>query len=1519
MKRMLINATQPEELRVAIVDGQKLFNLDIESPGREQKKANIYKGSITRVEPSLEAAFVDYGAERHGFLPLKEIARGYFSDEANKPGSKVNIKDALSEGREVIVQIDKEERGNKGAALTTFVSLAGRYLVLMPNNPRAGGVSRRIEGNDRSELRDAMSQLEIPENMGLIVRTAGVGKSVEELQWDLNYLTQLWTAIEQSATERKAPFLIYQESDVIIRSIRDHLRTDIGEIVVDDRKMYEKAEAFIRQVMPHNLRKLRLYDDEVPLFTRYQIESQIESAFQREVRLPSGGSIVIDHTEALTSIDINSARATKGADIEETALNTNLEAADEIARQLRLRDLGGLFVIDFIDMTPARNQREVENRLRDAMKQDRARVQLGRISRFGLMEMSRQRLRPSLGESSQLVCPRCKGQGTIRGVESLALSILRILEEEAMKENTERILAELPVDVATFLLNEKRNAILGIEQRQRVSVLLVPNPHLDTPDFRIERIRTQDTERLAVEQPSYQLVTRAEERPLDLARAAEPVRTEEPAIKQTAPREPAPPPRRPEPQPPAPSQPAQERQPESLLKRLWTTLFAPRHAEEPAPPAQPPQAEPARRSRPLRPAPEQRQAEPRPQEARSTATRPTGGEPREASRPGTGRQPSRREEPRREESPRRDEARREEARREEPRREEIRREEPRREESRREDARRPEGRRDTSRREDSGREPGRREDGRQEEPAREGGRREESRREEAGREGARREESRREETRREEPRRGEARRDEPRRDEPRREESQPPATARDETQEEPVWREEVPRADRGREEPRRGGDFGPRPLLSPPAPRSPASVTPSSETSPALAPPPSQPGAQDELSEGESPGDSRRSSRRGSRGRGRRDGEGHRPEAVTASPFIEDENLDFFDWDLIPAEAAPAAPGKSARPAPKYQDQAEPTPASREAGPSTTAPIAPARPETPAAITPLPQEERAAVPSETSPAPTGAAVAEATSPSPVAALDAMDLEILIAGGEAEQEPTGRPRSRRRRGGRGRRGRGGSAESQTREETEALPAEVDAVGSAVADRLVVLDQPEVPERPTASERQVPEDTPTLAGAPEGAKPVGRVTGQPRPLQTAEDQTAKASEQILDVPPTPDTVELTTKITATPRAGDLTSEAPVTPEERRLTPEIPPSPKGVELTPEAQATSKVRAVVHATPPMPLDDVGAQAAPLILETHAPMPPVPAPEVRPAMSSVQAPAESRETAPLALAIPEARESAPEMQATPKAKDRPALAQKSELTVAPAPQTTLAEPAPEPARAAPPTLPPTLAEQIPPSPETTPTPPARLLAETEGPKPVPPSGGQRRRRPVAEPSAPLPSPGTAEGDTQEATVARLPAAPGLTAPASGNLDVAAGVLYTDPEPPREAGAGKSSRPETHTAERRSSKTEAVTTTQRRSKALAEAEAEAEAEALAEVKAETQVEAEVNLATQQPPQASGEAQPETDRSAPVVDAPAPAKVKETRSRSDKSSGAGGPKGSGKDQPASQAEPETTPSLVKTKE
>ena len=585
MKRMLINATQPEELRVAIVDGQQLYNLDIETPGREQKKANVYKGTITRVEPSLEAAFVDYGSERHGFLPLKEIARGYFRQDAPKPGTRSNIKELIKEGQQVMVQIDKEERGNKGAALTTFISLAGRYLVLMPNNPRAGGVSRRIEGADRTELREALSQLTLPEDMGLIVRTAGVGRNTEELQWDLDYLLKLWEAIKASSETGKAPFLIYQESDVIIRSIRDHLRADIGEIVVDDPKVYRNAEEFMKQVMPHNLKKLRLYQDEVPLFTRYQIESQIESVFQREVRLPSGGSLVIDHGEALTAIDINSARATKGADIEETALNTNLEAADEIARQLRLRDLGGLFVIDFIDMTPTKNQREVENRLREALKNDRARVQVARISRFGLLEMSRQRLRPSLGESSQHVCPRCKGQGTIRGVESLALSILRIVEEEAMKESTARIVAQLPVDVATYLLNEKRRTILKIEQRQQVDIVLIPNRHLETPDYHIERIRSQEVDRLAGDEASYSLADEPEMTEPAFARPHAAPRPEEPAVKSITPSMPAPARREREPAPPAPPPPhagavpprsaaEQGRHVESLLKRVWTTLFA---------------------------------------------------------------------------------------------------------------------------------------------------------------------------------------------------------------------------------------------------------------------------------------------------------------------------------------------------------------------------------------------------------------------------------------------------------------------------------------------------------------------------------------------------------------------------------------------------------------------------------------------------------------------------------------------------------------------------------------------------------------------------------------------------------------------------------------------------------------------------------------------------------------------------------------------------------------------------------
>lgn len=491
MKRMLINATQQEELRVALVDGQRLYDLDIESPGHEQKKANIYKGKITRVEPSLEAAFVDYGAERHGFLPLKEIARTYFPKNYKLEG-RPNIKDVIKEGQEVIVQIDKEERGQKGAALTTFLSLAGSYLVLMPNNPRAGGISRRIEGDERTDLKAALSKLDLPDGMGLIVRTAGVGKSYEELDWDLRVLLTHWEAVSKVAEERPAPFLIHQESNVIVRAIRDYLRRDVGEILIDKQRVYEQALQHIELVRPDFANRVKLYKGDVPLFSHYQIESQIESAFEREVRLPSGGSIVIDPTEALTSIDINSARATKGGDIEETALNTNLEAADEIARQLRLRDLGGLVVIDFIDMTPVKHQREVENRMKDAVRPDRARVQLGRISRFGLLEMSRQRLRPSLGESAHIVCPRCSGHGTIRGTESLALSILRILEEEGIKDNTGQIEAQLPVPVATYLLNEKRKAVQNIEKRHNVSLIIIPNPNLDTPHYQIVRHRADD-------------------------------------------------------------------------------------------------------------------------------------------------------------------------------------------------------------------------------------------------------------------------------------------------------------------------------------------------------------------------------------------------------------------------------------------------------------------------------------------------------------------------------------------------------------------------------------------------------------------------------------------------------------------------------------------------------------------------------------------------------------------------------------------------------------------------------------------------------------------------------------------------------------------------------------------------------------------------------------------------------------------------------------------------------------------
>ncbi|WHZ18496.1 MAG: Ribonuclease E [Rhodanobacteraceae bacterium] len=524
MKRMLINATQREELRVAIVDGQALYDLDLEIPSREQKKSNIYKARITRVEPSLEACFVDYGAERHGFLPLKEISREYFTPGVDH--NKAGIRDLLKEGQQLIVQVEKEERGNKGAALTTYISLAGRYMVLMPNSPNAGGVSRRIEGEDRQALKEALQHISVPEEMGLIVRTAGVGRDAEELQWDLDYLLTLWKAISEAAAAKSAPFLIYQESKLFIRALRDYLRADIGEILIDEPSLYEDAKQFMQQVMPNSLRKLKLYDDTTPLFTRYQIETQIESAYDRNVRLPSGGSIVIDPTEALTSIDINSSRATKGSDIEDTAFHTNCEAAVEIARQLRIRDLGGLVVIDFIDMESTRHQREVEDTLRDALKLDRARVQIGRISRFGLLELSRQRLRPSLEESTQIVCPRCDGHGRIRGIESLSLSALRLIEEHAMKENTGQVLVQAPTRVANFLLNEKRSSVVEIELRHKVHVVIVADENLETPHLEITRIRESEMGEHA--KPSYERMTEVAATPQP--RMGVVVHGEEPAV-----------------------------------------------------------------------------------------------------------------------------------------------------------------------------------------------------------------------------------------------------------------------------------------------------------------------------------------------------------------------------------------------------------------------------------------------------------------------------------------------------------------------------------------------------------------------------------------------------------------------------------------------------------------------------------------------------------------------------------------------------------------------------------------------------------------------------------------------------------------------------------------------------------------------------------------------------------------------------------------------------------------------------
>ncbi len=585
MKRMLFNATQQEELRVAIVEGQKLVDLDIESASREQRKSNIYKGIITRIEPSLEAAFVDYGEERHGFLPFKEVSRSYFKPDIDV--GRARIQDALREGQELIVQIEKDERGTKGAALTTFISLAGRYLVLMPNNPRGGGVSRRVEGEDRNELRDTLDQLQLPDGMSVIARTAAIGRTPEELNWDLSYLMQLWRAVESaSADPSKKPFLIYLESSLVIRAIRDYFQPDIGEILIDTEEIYEQARAFMQTVMPGNVSKVKLYRDDVPLFSRFQIEHQIESAYSRQVALPSGGAIVIDHTEALVAIDVNSARATRGGDIEETALRTNLEAADEVARQLRLRDLGGLIVIDFIDMESQRNQRDVENRLRDALKFDRARVQIGKISRFGLMELSRQRLQPSLEETAHISCPRCSGTGFIRGTESTALHVLRILQEEAMKENTGAVHAQVPVDVSSFLLNEKRAEIQKLEARLKINIVLVPNPHLETPHYKVQRLRHDELNEMEHVPSSYELVERPEE-PKAPGEEAEPKRERQVAVvKSITPDQPAPMPQaRPQPviRAPQPQPAAVQAAPSEARAGIINRLFGWFKAESPAP------------------------------------------------------------------------------------------------------------------------------------------------------------------------------------------------------------------------------------------------------------------------------------------------------------------------------------------------------------------------------------------------------------------------------------------------------------------------------------------------------------------------------------------------------------------------------------------------------------------------------------------------------------------------------------------------------------------------------------------------------------------------------------------------------------------------------------------------------------------------------------------------------------------------------------------------------------------------
>ncbi len=670
---MLVNATQQEELRVAMVDGQKLYDLSIEIPSREQKKANIYKARISRLEPSLEAAFVDYGAQRHGFLPLKEISREYFRAQ---PQGRLNIRELVTEGQELLVQVEKEERGNKGAALTTFISLAGRFLVLMPNNPRAGGVSRRIEGEDRDQMREVMNQLNVPDGMGAIVRTAGVGRSAEELQWDLDNLKTQWEAIAEAGKGRGAPFLVYQEGDAVTRALRDYLTDDIGEILVDDESAFQKGLEYMQRFMPNDTqRRLKLYVDDIPLFTRYQIESQIESAYAHKVQLPSGGSLVIDYTEALVSIDINSARATRGADIEATACNTNLEAAEEIARQLRIRDIGGLIVIDFIDMESQKNQRDVEERLREAMKMDRARIQIGRLSRFGLMEMSRQRLRPSLGESSHLVCPRCNGIGSIRSIESLALSILRLIGEETRKDRTARLIVQVPVDVATYLINEKRDALRALEDKSHAQMVIVPNPHIQTPEYSIRRVRDDEAQLAENSQVSYQIP--AAPAVADAVERDRKPPAEQPAVAALLPRTAAP-----IVAPPAPKHvpPVEAVSRPGLFARMKRWFEA--APVEPVTSLQngtPPAAE-------REPTREPRRSH---SERGDRGSRGGRGRDRRPERHGNGRgREEARLEPRGNAERGRDEPRREPPRRDEPRRDEPRRDEPRRDEPRREEARR---------------------------------------------------------------------------------------------------------------------------------------------------------------------------------------------------------------------------------------------------------------------------------------------------------------------------------------------------------------------------------------------------------------------------------------------------------------------------------------------------------------------------------------------------------------------------------------------------------------------------------------------------------------------------------------------------------------------------------------------------------------------------------------------------------------------------------------------------------------